>query len=201
MHSVRMWLSGQESGFRCCDELCKYTRMLERCLCTVQGEINLRLQAEIAGATQQADQARKSLVDWLADAVASKLSLAASTQHLHTAGGPAVATAGNRQADALADDSQVAAYLMSCNDPVKAAPMDFTRPSAFQARIFRLGLGHSSWPRVVAQQRCVPCLSLSLTEAAPWADATFVCNRMACKLLPPLPWRRDSPWWGRWRLA
>ena len=78
----------------------------------VQGETNLRLQAEIAGATQQADQARKSLVDWLADAVASKLSLAASTQRLHTAGGAAVATAGNRQADELADDSQVAAYLM-----------------------------------------------------------------------------------------
>ena len=78
----------------------------------VQGETSLRLQAEIAGATQQADQARKSLVDWLADAVASKLSLAASTQRLHTAGGAAVATAGNRQADELADENQVAAYLM-----------------------------------------------------------------------------------------
>ena len=102
----------------------------------MQGGINLRLQAEVAAATQQADQARKSLVDWLADAVASKLCLAASTQHLHTAGGPAVATAGNRQADELADTSQVAAYFMSCNHPVKAAPKAFSGPSGSQACCF-----------------------------------------------------------------
>lgn len=134
----------------------------------VQGEVNLRLQAEIAGATQQADQARKSLVDWLADAVASKLSLAASTQHLHTAGGPAVAAAGNRQADELADISQVAAYLKSCNDPVKAAPTSFSGPSGYQVCF-------SSRPQQLAQsrlevgvQQCsVPCHSLTLTETAP----------------------------------
>ena len=131
----------------------------------VQGELNLRLQAEMAGATQQADQARRSLVDWLADAVASKLSLAASTQHLHTAGGPTVATAGGGQADECADHGQVAAYLMSSNDLVNAAPGAFSGPSRTTQACWILKPQQSAWGclEALVQQCNVPCRLLTLT--------------------------------------